>query len=70
MIGHKISFYGKLGIIIPKLSLLPILIWSTGWMDGWMDDLQIKSISKVFQSYQDDGQMILKGCVQWNPIYG
>ena len=28
------------------------------------------SFSTVFQSYQDDGRMILKGCVQWNPVYG
>ena len=25
---------------------------------------------QVFQSYQDDGQMIMKSCVQWNPVYG
>ena len=24
------------------------------------------SFSTVFQSYQDDGRMIMKGCVQWN----
>ena len=24
------------------------------------------SFSTVFQSYQEDGQMIMKGCVQWN----
>ena len=28
------------------------------------------SFSTVFQSYQDDGQMIKKGCVQWNLVYG
>ena len=28
--GHKIYFYGKILIIIPKVSLLPLLIWSTG----------------------------------------
>ena len=27
------------------------------------------SFSTVFQSYQDDGQMIMKGCVQWSPVY-
>ena len=27
--GHKYVFYGKIWIIIPKLSLLPFLIWST-----------------------------------------
>ena len=28
------------------------------------------TFSIVFQSYLDDGRVILKGCVQWNPIYG
>ena len=23
----------------------------------------------VFQSYQDDEQMVMKGCVQWKPVY-
>ena len=26
------------------------------------------SFSSVFQSYQDDGLRIMKGCVQWNPV--
>ena len=30
MMGHKICFYGEIWLIIPKLSLLPLLIWSTG----------------------------------------
>ena len=29
MMGHKIWFYGEIWLIIPKLSLLPLLIWST-----------------------------------------
>ena len=29
MVGHKICFYGKIGLIISKLSLLPLLIWNT-----------------------------------------
>ena len=37
--------------------------------DGWMDDLRFfMSLPTVFLSYQDDGQMIMKGCVQWDPI--
>ena len=28
------------------------------------------SFSTVFQSYQDDVWMIMKGCVQWNSVYG
>ena len=40
-----------------------------GWMDGWMI-CNFMSFSTVFQSYQDDGQMRMKGCEQWNPVYG
>ena len=28
----------------------------------------VTSVSTVFQSYQDDGWMIMKGCVQWNSV--
>ena len=36
-----------------------------------MDDLRFFTFFlTVFQSYQADGQMIMKGCVQWNPVYG
>ena len=31
--------------------------------DGWMT-YDFMSFSKVFQSYQDDGRLIMKGCVQ------
>ena len=34
-------------------------------MDGWMT-CKFTSFSTVFQSYQDDGQLIMKGCVQLN----
>ena len=36
-------------------------------MDGIRN---ITSYSKVLQSYQDDGRVILKDSVQWNPVYG
>ena len=39
-----------------------------GWMDGWMT-CHFMSSSTVFQSYQDDGWVIMKGCEQWNLIY-
>ena len=29
MMGHKICFYGKIWITIPKLSLLILVTWST-----------------------------------------
>ena len=35
-----------------------------------MDDLRFTSFTTVVQSYQDDGRMIMKGCVQWNSVYG
>ena len=45
----------------------------TGKINGWMDGKMIydlTSFSTVFQSYQDDGRMIMKGCVHWNSVYG
>ena len=33
MMGHKICFNGEIRLIIPKLSLLPLLIWSTKYYD-------------------------------------
>ena len=30
MMGHKICYYGEIWIIIPKLSSLPLHIWTTG----------------------------------------
>ena len=38
------------------------------WMDGWMT-CDFTSFSTVLQSNQDAGRMIMKGCVQWNPVY-
>ena len=35
------------------------------WMDGWMT-CYFTSFSTVFQSYQGDGRLIMKGCVQWS----
>ena len=36
--------------------------------DGWMT-CDLMSFSTVFQSYQDNGMLIMKGYVQWNSIY-
>ena len=38
-------------------------------MDGWMT-CDFTFFLTVFQSYQDDVRMIMKGCVQWNSVYG
>ena len=37
--------------------------------DGWMSG-NFTSFSTVFQLYQDDGRLIMKGCVQWSSVYG
>ena len=42
--------------------------WGDGGMDGWVI-YDFTSFSPVFQLYQDDDMIIMKGCVQWNPIY-
>ena len=46
MVGHKICFYGEMWLIIPKLSLLPLLIWST---EGGIDILGIVSLVSGLQ---------------------
>ena len=37
--------------------------------DGWMT-CEFTSFLTVFQSYQDDGWVIMNGCVQWNLVCG
>ena len=46
-----------------------------GWLDGWMDgrtdgwmDCNFTPFSTVFQSHWDDGRVIMKDCVQWDPF--
>ena len=38
-------------------------------MFGWMSDFRFTSFFTVFQSFQNDGWVIMKGCIQWNPLY-
>ena len=47
----------------------PIYIYIYIYIDGWMT-CDFTSFLTVFQSYQDDDWMIMKGCVQWNSVYG
>ena len=44
-------------------------IMSDALEDEWMDDLRFYVLLTVFQSYQDDVGMIMRGCVQWNSVY-
>ena len=34
-----------------------------------MRDLRFYVFSTVFQSYQDDGRVIMKSCAPWNHVY-
>ena len=36
---------------------------------GWIDELQCDILVNHIQSYQDDWHMLMKGCMQWNPVY-
>ena len=47
----------EISMSVYGLSFLKVL------MDGWMI-CDFTSFSTIFQSYQDDGRMIVKGCVQ------
>ena len=37
MMGHNIGFEGVIWKMVPKLSLLPLLIWSTDYSEEYMD---------------------------------
>ena len=51
--------------IVAKSSVGP------NYMDGWrVDDTILRPFQQYYRSYQDDGQMIMNGCVQWNHVYG
>ena len=54
--GAKKVEYGKYNLLASE-------------MDGWVT-CDFTPFSTVFQSYQDYGRMIMKDCVQWNPVYG
>ena len=52
-------------------SCISVFCFLTQLEDEWMT-CDFTSFSRVFQSYmyQDDGRMIMKDCMQWNPVYG
>ena len=56
----------------PKISLCwlaSLCVFHPFYKDGWMT-CDFTSFPTVFQSYQDDVRMIMKGGVQWNSVYG
>ena len=52
---------GALNAHLYRKNIVPI--------DGWMT-CDFTFFLTIFQSYQDDVWMIMKGCVQWNSVYG
>ena len=61
------NIFGKLGItarVNPSITQVFLEL-----LDGWADDAIFTSFSTVVQSYQNDGRLIMKGCVQWSSIY-
>ena len=62
--GCGLGLFGHFSLIY-RFSLLSPSLWETGWVT-----CDFTSFSTVFQSYQNDRRMIMKGCVQWNPVCG
>ena len=74
--GCSSTGWDKAGIIVKRKQSATWLViqynkffFFFGWMDGWMT-CGFTSFLTVFQSYPDDVWMIMKGCVQWNSVYG
>ena len=57
--------------ILSCLNILHVyteVICFSAFFDGWMT-CNFTSFSTVFQSYQEDGRLIMKNCVQWSSVY-
>ena len=65
MLGHTVQTLIRLLFRNSQIRVCTVCKVIYRWMT-----CDFMSFSTVFQSYQDDGQMIMKGCVQWNPVYG
>ena len=55
MMGHKICFNGQIWLIIAKLSLLPLLIWSSGIF--MLQDLYAQKSVTPVKSFKIPGEM-------------
>ena len=51
-------------IVTAHFSVLVGIQRMGGWMTGYFT-----SFTTIFQSYLDTGRVIVKGCLQWNPVY-
>ena len=61
--------YQKYSFLVKQYFDFAISIYQKNLRDGWIVVLQFTSFSTVFRSYQVDGMVIMKDCVQWNLIY-
>ena len=59
------SWDSPTALVQSPLQLPTASVWS---LHGQMD-CDLTPFPMVFQSYQDNGQMVMKGCMQWNPVY-
>ena len=59
MMGHKICFYGEIWLIIPKLSLLPLLMWSTAIWNQTIDWLPEVSVVELLLALEELEYIIL-----------
>ena len=60
MMGHKICFYGDIWVIIPKLSLLLLLIWRTAPLKN-EGPKEVISFLKGRPHSKDPKSFVLKG---------
>ena len=72
---YKLGYRGKVDLICveetPGMDYYKdhLFALSRFRIDGWIT-CNFTSFSTVFQSYKDDGRVIVKDCAQLNPIYG
>ena len=63
MMGHKVCFFVKMWLIIPKSSLLPLFIWSS--VSSCLKSLGVDvAVQTDIQTILDDNER------QWSPMYG
>ena len=69
MINFPFGTNGKLFILgVPILKHMTVCR-ALDKRDGWIS-CNFTSFSTVFQSYQENRRLIMKGCVQWSSVIG
>ena len=55
---------------LKRVLLYVCFFWYMGRASDRRMTCDFTSSSTVFQSYQHDGRLIMKGCAQWSSVYG